>query len=153
MCKKNIGLLIIRLALGGLLLMGGLGKIMGATPEMMTMIGWAAHSMGLTFLSTTVWFWMAAVGETLAWTIFLLGLFLPLGSVLTIIIAIVAFVGAHKMDMQSGMPVLFMGVIALGMWFAGPGKYSLKALCCKWTNNCDTNYSPKTPTTTEVISA
>jgi uncharacterized membrane protein YphA (DoxX/SURF4 family) len=39
MCKKNIGLLIIRLALGGLLLMGGLGKIMGASPEMMNMIG------------------------------------------------------------------------------------------------------------------
>jgi hypothetical protein len=32
-----------------------------------------------------------------------------------VIIAIVAFIGAHKMDMQSGMPVLFMGAIALGM--------------------------------------
>lgn len=122
---------------------------MSASPEMMNMIGGAAHNVGLTFLSTTVWFWLAAIGETLAGAIFLLGLFLPLGSLLTVIIMTVAFVWAHKANMQEGMSALFLGVVSLGMGFAGPGKYSLKSLFSK---KCDGENCNK-PQTPEVVNA
>jgi uncharacterized membrane protein YphA (DoxX/SURF4 family) len=59
--NTNIGLLIIRLGFGAFFLMGGITKIMN--PEMADMIGGAAHGLGLTFLPTTVWFWLAAGGE------------------------------------------------------------------------------------------
>lgn len=149
-CKKSIGLLIIRIGFGAFFLMGGITKLMN--PEMADMIGGAAHGIGLTFLPTTVWFWLAAGGEVLAWLTFLLGIFLPLGSLLAVIIMLVAFFGAHSGNMQEGMSSLAFLIASLGLWFAGPGKYSLKALCCKWSNNCDTNCTPKNPTPTEVIS-
>jgi hypothetical protein len=66
---------------------------------------------------------------------------------------LVAFFGAHNGNMQEGMSALAFLIASLGLWFAGPGKYSLKALCCKWSNNCDTNCTPKNPTPTEVVTA
>lgn len=153
-CKKSIGLLIIRLGLWWLLLMWGISKIMSATPEMMNMVGGAAHNMWLTFLSTNVWFWLAAIWETLAWATFLLGIFLPLWSILAVIIMAVAFAGAHNANMQEGMPAIFLWVVALGMWFAGPGKYSLKNLLCKkceeWNFNTN-KVEQNTPT--EIVNA
>lgn len=150
-CKKSLGLLIIRLGLGVFLLMGGIGKIMGATPEMMNMIGGAAHNLGLTFLSTDVWFRLAASGEVIAGLCLILGIFLPLAALLTVIIMIVAFVGAHGMDMQKGMVDIIFLTTALGLGFAGPGKYSLKSLLCK---SCDSTCTctPKTDNK-EVITA
>lgn len=150
-CKKSIGLLIIRIGFGAFFLMWGITKLM--SPEMADMIGGAAHGIWLTFLPTNVWFWLAAGGEVLAWLTFLLGIFLPLGSLLAVIIMLVAFFGAHSGNMQEWMSALAFLIASLGLWFAGPGKYSLKALCCKWSNNCDTNCAPKIPTPTEVISA
>ncbi len=100
--------------------MAGITKIMGATAETMNFIGGAAHTMGLTFLSVDIWFWLAAGGETLAGLIFILGIFLPLGSFLVMVIMVVAFIGAHKMDMQSGMIDVIFFITALGLGFTGP---------------------------------
>ena len=97
-CKKSIGLLIIRLGFGAFFLMGGITKLM--KPEMADMIGGAAHGLGLTFLSPEVWFWLAAGGEVIVGLTFLLGIFLPLGSLLAVIIMLVAFFGAHNGNMQ-----------------------------------------------------
>lgn len=138
-CKhgNSIWLLVLRLGFGAFLLMGGIMKIMH--PEMADMIWWAAHALGLTFLSTTVWFWLAAIGETLAGFLFVIGACLPIASLLTIIIMIVAFFGALHGDMQQGMSAITFFIAALGLAFTGPGAWSIKALCTKCKDgNCDT---------------
>lgn len=145
--------------------MGGIMKVMNAGPDMANMIGGAAHAMGLTFLSTTVWFWLAAIGEILAGVLLIAGLFLPLASLLMLIIMIVAFVGAHKSNMQEGMSTILFMIAALGLGFAGPGKYSVQALCGKKcgkgcsTGTCapaaSTSTTPEAPvaSTPEVVNA
>ena len=130
--------------------MGGITKLMH--PEMIDMVGGAAHAVGLTFLSTTVWFWLAAVGETLAGLIFILGIFLPLGSLLAVIIMIVAFFGAMKGDMQQGMSAIAFFIASLGLGFTGPGKYSLKSLCCKSSDkDCSSGECSPKKETQEVV--
>jgi len=149
-CKKSIGLLIIRLWFWAFFLMWGITKLMH--PEMADMVWGAAHALGLTFLPTTVWFWLAATWETLTGLLFILGIFLPLGAVLAIIIMLVALFWAHKGDMQQWMAAITFLIASLGLGFTWPGKYSLKSLCCKKcsTNNCTTNNTPKTP---EIVNA
>ena len=149
-CKKSIGLLIIRLWFGAFFLMWWITKLMH--PEMADMVGGAAHALGLTFLPTTVWFWLAATGETLTGLLFILGIFLPLGALLAVIIMLVAFFGALKGDMQQWMSAIAFLIASLGLGFTGPGKYSLKNLCCKKCSgdSCSTNNNPKAP---EIVNA
>ncbi len=132
MCKhnKNIGLLIIRLGVGVLFLMGGIMKVTAVGPEMIAGVGGAAHSIGLTFLSQTVWFWMAAIGEIVAGVLFIAGFLVPLASLLAIIIMFVAF-ASMGYNMQTGMITVIFAITSLGLGFTGPGMWSLKGLCCK----------------------
>lgn len=132
MCKhnKNIGLLIIRLGMGAMFLMAGIMKLTAITPDMIAQIGGAAHSVGLTFLSQTARFWIASVAEVVAGVLLVIGFFVPVASFLIIVIMAVAF-AAMGYDMQMGMPLLMFAVTALGLGFTGPGKWSLKGLCCK----------------------
>jgi putative oxidoreductase len=151
-CKKSLGLLIIRIGFGAFFLMGGIGKIMGATPEMMNMIGGAAHGLGLTFLPTNVWFRLAAGGEVLAGLLFVLGIFLPFAALIAVIIMLVAFFGAHNGDMQQGMSALAFLIASLGLGIAGPGKYSLKSLLCKSCDKwCTTGACAPKQDTKEVV--
>ncbi len=121
--------------------------------EMADMIGGAAHRLGLTFLPTTVRFWIAAGGEVVVWLTFLLGIFLPLGAILAAIIMLVAFFWAHNGNMQEWMAAISFLISSVGLGFAGPGNYSLKNLCCKWNNTCNTDCTQKNTTPKEVISA
>lgn len=83
MCNKVVG--GIRILLGIAMLYFG-GMKIGASPEMMAFVGGAAHKFGLTFLSTTVWFWIAVVGELLAGALLLTGHWAKVGALLTLII-------------------------------------------------------------------
>ncbi len=143
-CKKSLGLWIIRLGLGWLLLMAGISKIMGAGPEMIGFVGGAAHQLGLTFLSQEVWFWLAAISETVAGILFIWWLFLPVASLLTIVVLGVAF-ASKGMNLQAGMIDIIFITTALGLGVAGPGKYSLKSLLCKSCDTwaCTTGCAPK----------
>ncbi len=150
-CKKSLGLLVIRLGLGWLLLMAGVSKIMWAGPEMIGFIGWVAHQLGLTFLSQEVWFWLVAVSETVAGILFIWWLFLPLASLLTIIVLSVAFV-SKGMDIKAGMIDIIFVTTALGLGIAGPGKYSIKTLCCKSSNKeCSSGECSPKKETQEVV--
>lgn len=134
MCKhnKNIGLLIIRLGIGIIFLMGGVMKVTGAGPDMIAMVGGAAHTIGLTFLSQTVWFWLATIGELVAGVLLIIGFLVPVASFLIVIIMAVAFAAMGYANMQMmGMPIIMYAVVALGLGFTGPGMWSLKGLCCK----------------------
>lgn len=153
-CKKSLGLLIIRLGLGWLLLMAGVSKIMGVGPEIIGFIGGAAHQLGLTFLSQEVWFWLAAVSETVAGILFIWWLFLPVASILTIILLGVAF-ASKGMDIKTGMIDIIFITTALGLGLAGPGKYSLKSLLCKscGTTDCGTGVCSPKKDNQEVVNA
>ena len=82
-CSKIVG--VIRILLGIAMIYFGVTKL-GASPEMMAFIGGAGHKFGLTFLSTTAWFWIAVVGEILAGAMLLTGHWAKVGALLTLII-------------------------------------------------------------------
>lgn len=63
LCNKILG--GVRIIMGLWMLVMGIMKL-GANPEMMEMVGGAGHMLGLTFLSTITWFWIATIGEILA---------------------------------------------------------------------------------------
>lgn len=157
MCKnaKFLGMLIIRLWIGWVLLMAGLGKIMSASPEMIANIGWVAHSLGGSFLSTTVWFRLVAWGEALAGLLFIIGLCVPVASLLTVIIMTVAFFAVHQWNIQEGMSALLVGVVSLWLGFTGPWMWSIKWLCrksCNWGSCKGSNCGKLSPEKTDVVS-
>lgn len=83
MCGKIVG--VIRILLGIAMLYFGVMKL-GAGADMVAMIGGAGHKFGLTFLSTTTWFWIAVVGELLAGALLVTGHWAKIGALLTLII-------------------------------------------------------------------
>jgi uncharacterized membrane protein YphA (DoxX/SURF4 family) len=144
-CHKSLGILIIRLLIGGLFLYAGIMKIPMAT-EMAPFVGWAAHALGLTFLSLTAWFWIVVVAEILAGALFVAGLFTRFASFLVIIIMLVAMNAMGRGWMQIQIPFMML-VIAVALFTSGPGRYSLSAWgnCTRWV--CGMGGSCAMPTT------
>ena len=70
LCSKILWILRILLGIG--MLWAGVSKL-GIPAEMHTMVGMAAHQVGLTFLSTETWFRIATIGEILAWLFLISG--------------------------------------------------------------------------------
>lgn len=119
----NAGLLILRLLLGGLFIYHVLPKL-GAPAGMVNFIGGVPGSLGLTFLSTQTWFWLAVVGEITVAVTALLGLWTRAWMV---VLWIIMFFAMTTKDW--GMPAieldLVLAVIGIVLFVAGPGKYSL----------------------------
>lgn len=116
--------------MGVIFLMAGVMKLMAVSPEMVAQVGGAAHTIGLTFLSQTVWFWIASIAEVLAGVLLIAGFLVPVASFLIIVIMAVAF-ASMGYNMQMGMPLIMYAITALGLGFTGPGMWSVKGLCCK----------------------
>ncbi len=123
---QDFGLLVIRLILGSSYIIVHGGPKLFAGSENWAKIGSAVSYLGINF-SFTIWGLLAACAEFFGGILILLGLFFRPAAVFIII---TMFVAANRAIAGSG-PLsniaypLEMGITILGLFFTGPGKFSL----------------------------
>ncbi len=122
----DFGLLVIRIVLGlGYIIVHGGAKLF-AGPAVWTKTGSAVSYLGINF-SFTVWGFLASCSEFFGGILILLGLFFRPAAVFIII---TMFVAANRGFSTGGglnsiAYPLELGITVLGLFFTGPGKYSL----------------------------
>ena len=124
------GLTIIRIALAIVFLIAGIMKL----SDMQMVIGF----FGGVGLSPAI-AWLVSVGEVVAGTALLLGVFTRIASLIVIIIMIGATIVTTKMTgLLSAEAVIFYGIAALALFVSGPGCWALahKVSGCKCS--CET---------------
>ena len=122
----DIGILIVRVGLGiGFLVYHGWGKLVGG-PEKWVAYGGAMSNLGINFWPTFFGF-MAAFAESIGGLCIALGLFYqPMLALLAFTMGVAGLGHISSGRGNPGNALTFM-VVALGMIFTGPGKYSLDA--------------------------
>ncbi len=125
-CNPNIGLLLIRLAVGSIFIAHGWAKFQ----NMEATIGFFG-SLGM---SAIIAYAVTAI-EFLGGILMVLGLWTGIAGVLLAIVMVGAYVLVKsKMPFMAAEIDIALFASSLGIAFAGAGKYSLSAYCCK----CDT---------------
>lgn len=122
----DLGLLIIRIVLGlGYIFVHGRPKLF-AGPELWAKVGSAVSYLGINF-SFTVWGLLAACTEFFGGILILLGLFFRPATVFIFITMLVAANRGFSTGggLSSVAYPLELGITILGLFFTGPGKYSL----------------------------
>jgi putative oxidoreductase len=122
----DFGLLVVRLMLGLAYVIVHGGPKIFAGPALWTKIGSAVSYVGINF-SFTAWGFLAACAEFFGGILILLGLFFRPA---TVFIIITMFVAANRAaatgsSLSSIAYPLEMGITILGLFFTGPGRYSL----------------------------
>jgi putative oxidoreductase len=125
--QHDLGKLILRFALGVLILLHGIGKIRGGVAPIEQLL--AAHGLP-TFLA-----WGALVGEVLAPILLIAGFYARIGAVLIAINMLTAFALVHvaqlgQLNEQGGWALELQGMYlftAIGLALLGPGRYSVNA--------------------------
>lgn len=125
---RDTGLLILRVGVGAGLLYHGLMKL-GAPEQMVTFVGSAAHSVGLTFLSVETWFRIARAAEIVAGVGLILGIFTSAMAALGLIVLLFAANSKGRALQKAEMDFAYI-VMLLTLAFAGGGKYSLDGVRC-----------------------
>ncbi|MBU2045630.1 MAG: DoxX family membrane protein, partial [Bacteroidetes bacterium] len=95
---KNIGLLIGRIGLGGMMMFHGVPKLMGG-PKLWLGVGASMHNFGIDFLPA-FWGFMASFSEGIGGLLIVLGLLFRPAAILIIITLIVA--AAHHFSAGDG---------------------------------------------------
>lgn len=122
----DFGLLIIRIVLGLSYIIVHGGQKLIAGPTLWAKTGSAVSYLGINF-SFTVWGFLAMCAEFFGGILILLGLFFRPAAV---IIISTMFVAAYSTFLKGGSSgtiahPIELGVTILGLFFTGPGKYSL----------------------------
>jgi putative oxidoreductase len=125
--QHDLGKLILRLVLGVLILLHGIGKIKGGVAPIEQLL--AAHGLP-TFLA-----WGALVGEVLAPILLIMGFYARIGAVLVAINMLTAFALVHvaqlgQLNEQGGWALELQGMFlftAIALALLGPGRYSVNA--------------------------
>jgi putative oxidoreductase len=132
----NFGLLIVRLGLGAAFIAHGWPKISGG-PHLWGQLGFAMGSLGIHF-APVFWGFMAAAAEFFGGIALLLGAFFRPACLLLVIDMAVAL----TMHLHAGAPFSTVWSHALedmimfaGLFFIGPGAYSID-LCCMGKSCC-----------------
>lgn len=122
---KDIGLLILRIGIGGMFLFHGAPKIVGG-PERWEQLGMAMGNFGIHFLPV-FWGFMASFAEFFGGIMLILGLFFrPACMLLTINMTVAASMHLSRGDGLGGAShAIEDGIVFLSLIFIGPGKYSL----------------------------
>ncbi len=127
---QDLGLLILRLGFGlGFLFFHGWGKLMGG-PETWANIGGAMEHVGIGFGHTFFGF-LAAFAESIGGLLFAAGLFFRISTMLLFFTMVVATIMHISTGRGSPAGSLKNAFVFLGIFFIGPGKYSLDALIQK----------------------
>ncbi|HNM32713.1 MAG TPA: DoxX family protein [Chitinophagales bacterium] len=122
----DLGLLIIRIGIGGMFLLHGYPKIIGGA-EKWEMIGAAMRNIHINF-APAFWGFMAAFAEFGGGICLILGvLFRPALAMLIFTMFIAAFMHYTNGDGFGGYShAVENGIVFLGLFIAGSGKYALK---------------------------
>lgn len=123
--QVHLGLLLMRLGLGITFIIHGLPKLAGG-PEGWTGLGGAMANWGITF-APTFWGFIGSMAEFAGGILLLVGLFFrPACIVLVLTMATATLVHLKNGDPFSTLShALEMGIVFLGLFFTGPGRYSL----------------------------
>jgi putative oxidoreductase len=122
----DFGLLVIRIVLGlSYAVVHGSAKLF-AGPDVWTKTGSAVSYLGINF-SYTAWGFLASCSEFFGGILILLGLFFrPAAMFIVITMLVAANRGFSTGGGLSSMTYpLELGITILGLFFTGPGKYSL----------------------------
>jgi len=121
---SDIGLLIIRVGIGISFMVHGSGKMFN--PDRWEKLGGSMALFGITF-APTFWGFMAAFAEFGGGILFLLGFFFrPATALMAFTMLVAMTTHLAKGDGFSGYShSMELGILFLGMLFAGPGKLSL----------------------------
>ena len=123
--KKDIGLLIIRFAIGGsMLIFHGLPKIING-PEVWEKVGSAMNNLGITFW-TSFWGFAASMTESVGALLIIIGLFTRHTSLIlafTMLIATISHLSNGDTWTDSSHPLELMAIF-ISLYFMGAGKFS-----------------------------
>ncbi|HVW95752.1 MAG TPA: DoxX family protein [Mucilaginibacter sp.] len=125
---KDFGLFIMRIGLGIMFIYHGLPKLTGG-PKMWEQVGGAAGYVGVHFLPV-LWGLLAGIVETAGGLMLILGLGFRIVCLLLIIDMLVAMsFHLHQSGSMGGVggaaQAIEMAVVFAGLFFTGPGKYSV----------------------------
>jgi putative oxidoreductase len=125
----DLGLLFIRIALGGSMMAYGIPKFMGGM-DALAQVGQAMQYVGI-HGAFHVWGLLAALIEVVGGLMILLGfLFRPAAFALILVMLIATLFQGHTHQAKDFVanalhPLSYMGVF-MGLLFSGPGKWSLQ---------------------------
>ncbi len=124
---RDLGLLILRVGIGGMFISHGWPKISGG-PELWTKLGGAMANLGIDFFPT-FWGFMAALSEFGGGLCLIFGfLFGPAAFLMAATMAVAAVHHFSAGDGLSGAShALENGILFLALVFIGPGRYGLDA--------------------------
>ncbi len=123
--KADLGLIIIRVGIGILFIFHGWPKITGG-PETWGWLGKALSSYGINFMPEVLGF-IASISEFIGGIQLVLGLFTRTSLIFlfgTMAVAALMHLGAGDPFGKVSHPLMALAVFA-GLFFTGPGKYSL----------------------------
>lgn len=123
--RPQIGLLLLRLVVGGLMIAYGIPKFLGGADKL-RQVGGAMSQLGITF-APEFWGFMAAFTEVVGGLLIIVGfLFRPAAAFLlfTMLVAFLLLVGTGDLA-RYGYP-LTMGTVCLFFLLSGPGRIALR---------------------------
>ncbi|MBC7653946.1 MAG: DoxX family protein [Oligoflexus sp.] len=122
---KDLGLLVGRVGLGGMMMFHGLPKLM-ASPAKWAALGGTMQNLGINFLPT-FWGFMAGFSEGFGGLLIILGLLFRPAAIFIILTLIVA-VTNHFVSGEGWIGAshaIETGLAFFVLFFVGPGKYSV----------------------------
>ena len=129
-CKcVSTWLLILRVVLGLIFIYHGVTKF--NNPGMADFVGWAAHKVGLTFLSTEVWFNLVKYVEVIGGVFLILGLWTCLAALALFVVMMFAINTKWWSLDKSELDMVIAGAL-LSLMFTSGGRFALthKKKCC-----------------------
>jgi len=125
--RPEVGLLILRIALGGIMISAGISKFSGGA-DTLKGVGSSMAIFGLGF-APLMWGVMAATAEAVGGLLVLIGVFTRWAAFFlfgTMVVAVaVKLDGGGSLVKDAGYP-LTMAAVSLALIFTGPGRYAVK---------------------------
>ena len=122
---RDLGLLVLRVGLGGMFIYHGLPKLL-AGPALWAQLGTATGTLGIHFLPV-FWGFMAAAAEGIGGLLLLLGLLTRPACLIMFINMVVA--ASFHLGKGDGLGIashaIEAGIVFLSLVLIGPGRYSL----------------------------
>ncbi len=134
---RDIGLLILRIGIGGMMIFHGAPKMFGG-PERWEGTGKAMAVIGINFLPV-LWGFLASFAEFAGGIFIIFGLFFrPMSFMIFFTMLIASLRGLSRGNgLRGAAHAIEVGIVFLSLIFIGPGKYSLDEMLKKRKNKLE----------------